>query len=159
VQSEMYRPASLAGLQTETHRSTVVLIAVGAALVLAALDLLGTVLAKQWAQQGKWPLLGAGLVTFCLLWIIYARSLRYAELTPVTLGWIVVLQTGVVLLDRFHYGVRLSPSKLVAVALALALVGYVLLAPDQAANTKPSGLPSSAASTEVSAAVVAEATK
>ena len=38
-------------------------------------------------------------------------SLQYAELTLVTLGWIVILQVGVVMLDRFRYGQLLGPDK------------------------------------------------
>jgi hypothetical protein len=46
---------------------------------------------------------------------VYASSLRYAELTPVTPGWIVIRQIGVVILDRYplrdaHPEVPGSPS-------------------------------------------------
>jgi hypothetical protein len=69
---------------------------------------------------------------FVLLFYVYASSLQYAELTLVTLGWIVLLQVGVVLLDRFRYGQVFGPGKWLAIVLILAAQTYLLLAPASA---------------------------
>ena len=100
-----------------------------AMVALAGLDVLGSVLAKEWAerQRGVWFL--AGLATFGVLFAVYAASLRVAELSAVTFGWIVLLQVGVLLLDRFRYGVALPPAKWLAIAVFLALQAYLVLAP------------------------------
>ena len=56
-----------------------------------------------------WAIVGVAL--FVLLFYVYASSLQYAELTLVTLGWIVLLQVGVCLLDRFRYGQAFGPGQ------------------------------------------------
>ena len=73
-----------------------------------------------------------GVALFVLLFYVYAFSLQYAELTLVTLGWIVLLQVGVVLLDRFRYGQVFGPDKLAAIVLILAAQTYLLVAPTSA---------------------------
>ena len=105
------------------------LVSFAAMVALAGLDVLGSVLAKEWAerQRGVWFL--AGLATFGVLFAVYAASLRVAELSAVTFGWIVLLQVGVLLLDRFRYGVALPPAKWLAIAVILALQPYLVLAP------------------------------
>ena len=45
-----------------------------------------------------------------------------------TLGWIVLLQVGVVLLDRFHYGTPLPAGAWVAIVVVMAAQGYLVLA-------------------------------
>ena len=59
-----------------------------------------------------------------------ASSLQYAELAVVTMGWVVVLQVGLVLVDRFRYDVELPAAKWVAMFVALAAQAYLLLAPN-----------------------------
>jgi hypothetical protein len=71
----------------------------------------------------------AGVVMFLLLFWVYASSLQYAELAPVTLGWIVVLQVGVVLLDRYRYGTQLPVGAWLAISVMIAAQAYLLLAP------------------------------
>jgi hypothetical protein len=104
-------------------------VAVVAMLVLAALDLGGSWAAKEAAERRSpgFAALGAGL--FVLLFWVYASSLQVAELSAVTFGWIVLLQVGVVLLDRFRYGAVLTPGAWVAIAVLLAAQAYLLLAP------------------------------
>jgi hypothetical protein len=75
------------------------------------------------------PALAVGLGAFVLLWWVYASSLQYAELAVVTLGWVVVLQVGLVLVDRFRYAVEMPPGKWVAIGVVLAAQAYLLLAP------------------------------
>ena len=79
------------------------------------------------------PLPG-GPATFGVLFAVYAASLKVAELSVVTFGWIVFLQVGIVLLDTLHYGVRLPPGKWVAVGGLIALQAYLIIAPNAEAG-------------------------
>jgi uncharacterized membrane protein YdcZ (DUF606 family) len=100
-------------------------------LVLAALDLVGAMLAKEWTiSRHRWIFV-LGAVSFLALFATYARALRYAELSTVTFGWIVCLQIGVLLVERFRHGVQLSPGKWFAIAGILLLQAYLLFAPDE----------------------------
>ncbi|GAA6524388.1 hypothetical protein [Intrasporangium sp. DVR] len=104
-------------------------IATVAMVVLAVLDLVGAVAAKEWADNGTVRALALGSVSFLVLWWVYASSLRYAELSLVTMGWIVILQVGLLLIDRWRYGVELPTGKWVAICVVLIAQGYLLLAP------------------------------
>jgi hypothetical protein len=107
----------------------------GAMVLLALLDLAGAVAAKEWSRTGDAvPLLG-GVVAFLTLFWVYASALQYAELALVTLGWIVVLQVGLLVVDHVRYGVRLPAGSWVAVGIILAAQAYLLLAPT---STPPS---------------------
>lgn len=115
----------------------VALVATLAMVALAALDLAGAVAAKEWAEhRSPWPML-LGLAAFAMLFWVYASSLQYAELALVTMGWIVMLQVGLVVVDRVRYGVELPAGKWVAVAVLLLAQAYLLLAPT-AAQSPPS---------------------
>ena len=105
-------------------------LAFGAMLALAGLDMLGAVLAKEWTlrQQPLW--FAAGLAAFMVLFVVYAASLRVAELSIVTMGWIVFLQVGLLLVDTLRYGVTFPPGKWAAIAVILALQAYLVLAPN-----------------------------
>ncbi len=96
---------------------------------LAALDLLGAIAAKEWAERQSTLALGLGALAFVVLFWVYASSLQYAELAVVTMGWIVLLQVGIVLVDRLHYGATLPAGKMAAIVVILAAQGYLLLAP------------------------------
>jgi multidrug transporter EmrE-like cation transporter len=111
------------------------LTALAAMVVLAALDFIGAIFAKEWTErQGHWLFL-AGLATFGTLFTVYALVLKTAELSIVTIGWVVILQVGLVLIDRFRYGVELSGEKWLAIALNLLLQGYLVLAPNGASGS------------------------
>jgi hypothetical protein len=58
----------------------------GAMVVLAALDFVGAVLAKEWAEERNHWLFAGGLAAFGALFAVYARSLKLAELSTVTFG-------------------------------------------------------------------------
>ena len=105
------------------------LVASLAMLLLAVLDLVGSIAAKEWALQRQPRALVVGVAAFLLLFWVYASALQYAELALVTLGWIVVLQVGLLLVDRVRYGVNLPLDRWVAVGVILAAQGYLLLAP------------------------------
>ena len=115
----------------------VALVATLAMVALAALDLAGAVAAKEWAEhRSAWPML-LGLGAFAALFWVYASSLQYAELALVTMGWIVMLQVGLVVVDRVRYGVELPAGKWVAVGILLLTQAYLVLAPT-AAQSPPS---------------------
>lgn len=104
-------------------------IATIAMVLLAALDLAGAVAAKEWADNGTVRGLVLGSASFLVLWWVYASSLKYAELSIVTMGWIVMLQVGLLLIDRWRYGVELPTGKWIAIGVVLVAQGYLLLAP------------------------------
>jgi hypothetical protein len=104
-------------------------VAGAAMLALAALDFTGSVAAKEWSEGGGPRCLGVGVGCFLLLFYVYASSLQYAELAVVTMGWIVLLQVGLLVLDHVRYGVVLAPGKLVAVVLILLLQAYLVIGP------------------------------
>jgi predicted ferric reductase len=108
---------------------------------LAGLDLLGAVLAKEWAENGSVRALVLGAGAFLVLFWVYASSLRYAELALVTMGWVVMLQVGLVLIDRWRYGVELPTGKWVAIGVVLVAQAYLVLAPaaEQAGAAAASG--------------------
>lgn len=106
------------------------LLSIGAMVALAGLDFVGSIFAKEWTERNQTGFYLAGLAAFVLLYAVYAASLRFAELTTVTFGWIVLLQVGIVVIDTQRYGVVLPPGKWAAVAGLLVLQGYLLLAPN-----------------------------
>ena len=71
----------------------------GAMVVLAGLDFCGALLAKQWADRGSLPCFLIGIATFAVLFAVYAKSLETADLSIVTMGWVVLLQVGLILVD------------------------------------------------------------
>ena len=105
------------------------LVATIAMVALAGLDLLGAFAAKEWAEHRSPAPMLVGLAAFGVLFWVYASSLQYAELALVTMGWVVLLQVGLVVLDRVRYGVELPPGKWVAIVVVLAAQSYLLLAP------------------------------
>lgn len=100
-----------------------------AMVALAGLDLIGAYAAKEWAEQKNTLALVLGALAFLVLFWVYASSLQYAELAVVTMGWIVLLQVGIVLIDRIHFGATLPAGKMAAVVIILAAQAYLLLAP------------------------------
>lgn len=105
-------------------------VATVAMVALAALDLTGSVAAKEWAEHGNLRALVLGALSFLVLWWVYASSLRYAELSIVTMGWIVILQVGILVVDRVRYGVELPTGKWVAIGVVLLAQGYLILGPN-----------------------------
>lgn len=101
-------------------------VAIGAMVVLAGLDLLGAVLARRWAHDGSVVWFGAGLGCFALLFWVYGSSLRYAELVPVTFGWLVALQIGLMLIDRAGTHRPVPVGHWLAAAAMIGLEGYLI---------------------------------
>lgn len=98
-------------------------------MMLAALDLGGTYAAKESVERKSVGFAIVGVFLWVLAFAIYVEALEYVDLTPITLGWVVAVQIGVVLLDRFRYDVTLPQGWPVAVALILAGQAYLLLGP------------------------------
>jgi hypothetical protein len=102
---------------------------IGSAVLLAGLDFIGAIAAKEWAEKRSWLWFTGGLLVFGLLFWTYGATLRYASLAVVTIAWVSLLQVALLLLDRYRYSVDLSTGKWVAVSVVLVLQGYLLLAP------------------------------
>jgi len=114
-----------------------VVVAAVAMVLLALLDLGGAYAAKEAVLRRSPGHALAGVWLFVLLFWVYCSSLQYAELAPVTFGWIVVLQVGVLVLDRVRYGAEMSHGRWLAVGVILAAQAYLLLAPAPAAPAEP----------------------
>ena len=100
-----------------------------AMLMLAVLDIVGALIAQAWLANRSLPLFAAGLTVFSLLFWVYGSSLRYADLATVTIGWVVLLQVGLLLVSRFRDGTALGAGRYAAVVVILALQAYLILAP------------------------------
>lgn len=100
-----------------------------AMLLLGTIDLTATYATKEAVLRRSVPWVVAAATLAVALFYLYACALQYADLGLVTLGWVVVLQVGVLLLDRYRYGVVLSADKWVAIGVLLLAQAYLLLAP------------------------------
>lgn len=100
-------------------------------VALAGLDLVAGIIGKSWAADRSPWMMAAGCALYGGLFALYAVSLRYGELSTVTIAWVVLITVGDMALDRFHYDVHFSTSKWVAAGAAVLLL-CVLLAPDAA---------------------------
>jgi hypothetical protein len=101
-----------------------------AMIALAGLDFIGAMFAKEWADRGRIPMFLLGWVAFTILYFVYAHILKIAELSTVTIGWIVFLQVGLLVLDVVHYGVRMPWHKWTAIGLIIALQIYLIVVPN-----------------------------
>jgi hypothetical protein len=108
-------------------------------LVLAGLDLVGAIVAKEWTLGRSAWFFVAGAASFVVLFVVYAIGLRYAELSTVTFGWIVGLQVAVLIVERVRYEVDLPAGKWMAIVAILALQGYLVLAPNGSASVAEDG--------------------
>jgi hypothetical protein len=107
-------------------------VAIAAMLMLAGLDLAGAVLARRWADGGSMVWFGTGLLCFALLFWVYGSSLRYAELVPVTFGWIVALQVGLMVIDRTRASSAVPMTHWMAATAIIALEGDLLFSSETA---------------------------
>ncbi|CAN5727197.1 hypothetical protein BH23CHL5_BH23CHL5_09230 [soil metagenome] len=106
----------------------------GAMVALAGLDFVGAIFAKEWTERNHVLLWVAGACSFFLLYVVYAQILKTAELSIVTIGWVVFLQVGLLLIDRFRYGVEFGTSKWIVIMVILILQAYLVLAPNSSSN-------------------------
>ena len=119
----------MGGLSWVVDRVPLGAVLVGSAVLLAGLDLLGAIAAKQWAEKRSWLWFIGGVIVFGVLFAAYGATLRYASLAMVTIAWVSLLQVALLLLDRFRYSVDISTGKWAAAGVVLLLQGYLLLAP------------------------------
>jgi hypothetical protein len=117
------------------------LVALSAMVVLGVLDLLGSWAAKEAAERRSPAWAAVGALLFLAVFWVYLSSLEVAGLAVVTLGWIVVVQIGVVLLDRYRYDESLPRGAWVVVVLLVAAQAYLILGPRaaQAGNSAQNG--------------------
>jgi hypothetical protein len=113
-----------AGEVASSPPSPAILPIVGAMAALAGLDLLGAVFARSWSEQRSNVAFVAGMVVFATLFAVYAKSLDYAELSTVTVGWVVLLQVGVLIMDKLH-GVVIPTTRLSAIGVIVLLQVYI----------------------------------
>lgn len=106
------------------------LVTFAAMLALAGLDFIGALFAKEWAERGRLPMFLLGWLSFSILFVVYARILKVAELSTVTIGWIVFLQVGLLVLDAVHYDVRMPWEKWAAIVVIILLQVYLVAAPN-----------------------------
>jgi len=100
-------------------------------VLLAALDFIGTLLAKEWTvHRQPWQIV-AGAATFVALFAVLVAGLKYAEMSILVLGWIVVLQVGIAIVDRSRYGASVSLGGWMAMVAIIVLQGYLLLSTAQ----------------------------
>jgi hypothetical protein len=117
---------AVSGTSEEASRP---MLALAAMVALAGLDLVGAILARRYADQRSWVTLIGGVAIFGLLFWIYGRSLAYSELATVTFGWVIIVQVGVVVLDRVNSGVTIPTGKGLAMVAMVGLQCYLLFAP------------------------------
>ena len=111
----------------ENSQLAAVILTVLAMAALAGLDLAIAFFAKEWSQRPRLAVFLVGTLTSIGLFWVYAHVLRTAELTVVTFGWVVMLQVGIVVIDRLHYGVALSTGKVAAMVMILFLQSYLIM--------------------------------
>jgi hypothetical protein len=126
----------------ETHANPLAVI--GFMVTLAGLDFVGTMLAKEWTvHRSPWQLVG-GALAFLALFVVLVCGLRYAEMSLLTLGWIVMLQVGLLMVDQSRYGTNLTVGGWIAVVGILVLQGYLLIGGATSAPVEERPQPSAA---------------
>jgi hypothetical protein len=103
---------------------------IAAVVALAAIDLTGAWLAKEFSARPRPVVLGAGLASFLVLFAVYVVSLRYLDLWAATFGWVVALEIGVLLLDRLRFATPIPTHKLVLAGLIVVLQVALMLPGD-----------------------------
>jgi hypothetical protein len=96
-------------------------------VLLAGIDLVSGVVAKSWATTHSGWLMLAGCAMYLVMFWIYGVSLRFGELSTITIGWVVLVTVGNMALDKIHYQVNFPTSKWLAAILAVALLAYLLV--------------------------------
>ena len=96
-------------------------------VLLAGIDLVSGVLAKSWAATNSgWLMLAGGAMYLVMFWG-YGVSLRFGELSTITIGWVVIVTIGNMALDRFRYQVNFPTSKWLVAILIVALLVYLMV--------------------------------
>lgn len=106
-----------------------VVIIVGITALLATLDIAGAILAKEWSDRRQAWLFVVGAVSAIGLFVVFAVAVRFAEMSTVTLGWVVAMQIGLMVAEQYRYGVGHGVDRWLAVLAMVALQVYLLAAP------------------------------
>ena len=93
----------------------------GLMLALAALDFAAALMAQDFADRRRIPTLLIGSALSISLFVVYAVALRLANLSIVTMGWIVMLQVAVIAFDVTRHGLHLRVTQWLAVGLVIVL--------------------------------------
>lgn len=105
---------------------------VGLTVVLASLDVVESVLAKEWSIRRSPWLLIAGLTASVLLFVVFVVAIRFTEMSTVTIGWVVMMQVGLMVTESVRYGVSHPTDRWVAMGAIICLLGYLVVAPSTA---------------------------
>jgi hypothetical protein len=98
---------------------------VGLTVGLATLDLAAAVIAKEWSIRRSPWLLVAGVVASILLFVVFVMAVGHTQMSSVTIGWIVMLQVGLMVTESVRYGVNHSIDRWVAMGAIVCLLGYL----------------------------------
>jgi hypothetical protein len=107
---------------------------VGLTLALAVLDLGVATFAKEWSLRRDPRLLIAGVAAALVLFGVFVIALGYGEMSTVTLGWIVSVQAGLMLMEHVRYGIHHPAGHWVVVGVIVTLQGYLLVTQGQAGS-------------------------
>ena len=110
---------------------------VGFMLALAAIDFLGALVAQDFSDRRRLSTFVVGAALSVALFVVYAVALRLANLSIVTMGWIVMLQVAVITFDVVRHGLHLSLVQWTAVSVIIVLQVF-LTATTQQADAGPS---------------------
>jgi hypothetical protein len=99
-------------------------------IAITILDVVASVVAKSWALGNSLWVLVTGCSLYVIVFWIYGISLRFGNLSTVTIAWVVLITVSDMALDRFYYGVHLPASRWLAAAAAVALLVYMLAPTD-----------------------------
>ena len=108
-------------------------IVIGLTLVLAGLDIGESVLAKEWALRRSPWLLAAGLTASVLMFVLFVVAIGYTEMSTVTIGWVVLMQLGLMVTETVRYDVAHTTDRWVAMGAIVCLLGYLVVSPASAA--------------------------
>lgn len=106
-----------------------IVVIVGITVALAVLDLSGAILAKEWVDRRQHWLFAVGIASAIGLFVLFAVAVRYAEMSTVTLCWVVTMQVGLMLAEQFRYGVGHGADRWAAVIAMIGLQAYLLATP------------------------------
>jgi hypothetical protein len=96
-------------------------------LLLAGIDLLSGVVAKSWVASHSGWLMFAGCAMYLVMFWGYSATLRFGELSTITIGWVVLVTVGNMALDKFRYQVNFPTSRWLVALLVVALLAYLLM--------------------------------
>jgi uncharacterized membrane protein len=111
---------------------------VGFMLALAAIDFAAAMVAQDFADRRRLSTLVIGSVLSISLFVVYAVALHLADLSIVTMGWIVMLQVAVLCWDVVRNGLHLSATQWTAVTLIIVLQVFLSASTQRSAHATAS---------------------